>query len=466
MPYVKTITFFVFMLSLLLPVLGYQQSSEYIILVSIFTFLIWVLSLTKGFISNLIAVILTAYFSQRMLMYYVFPENFSYKWVADVQINEALIFSISVLLAMVFGSMMFQIIYGRINHQSIISFSGDKFLGINIRFEELIKMISLFVIFALALKLYTSFSLGIVVGSESWVGQKSSFESFLLRGSQIFLSLSLLLLIVVSRRDLFSQHTRMFAIFLIVIFLMFNVLVETSKGALLSMMLFYMIILNYSRNRVSKKVMLYSIVIFLLTLFFFSIFMIWYRNIFIAYLGGDSGYLFEYDFNRAILTFSKRLGGFDWLTGIMAYQGNEFNYPGSIYHQIVQLINYFAPGKVIHEQNYMPISQGMGVLLSNKPESDPTRHLPGGLAMSYLAFGWWSFLYYGCIVFFLRYISKFSEQFFLKVILVYFFAVHHFVAGTGLLLLLSNMFVGLIITVFFVRFLRTLTITNRKVIVK
>lgn len=455
------------MLSLLLPVLGYKQSSEYIILVSFFTFLVWVLSLTKDFISNLIAVVLTAYFSQRMLIFYVFPENFSFKWVTDVQINEALIFSISALIAMVFGSMMFQIIYGRINRPSVISYSGDKFLGINVGFEELIKMISLIVILALAIKLYTALSLGILVGSESWVGQKSLLESFLLRGSQIFLSLSLLLLIVASRRDLFSQHTRMFAIFSIVIFLMFNVFVESSKGVLLAMMLFYMIILNYSRNGVSKKVMLFAIVIFVLTLFFFSIFMIWYRNIFIAYVGGgDTGFAFEYDFNTAILTFSRRLGGFDWLTGIMAYQGNEFNYPGSIYHQIVQLINYFVPGKVIHEQNYMTIGQGMGVLLSNKPESDATRHLPGGLAMSYLAFGWWSFLYYGCIVFFLRYISKFSEQFFLKVILVYFFAVHHFVAGTGLLLLLSNTFLSLIITVFIVRFLRTFRIINRKVIAK
>jgi hypothetical protein len=469
MPFIRTITFFIFILSLFLPVLGYEQSSEYIILVSIFTFLVWVLSLTKDFISNLIAIILTVYFSQRMLMYYVFPENFSYKWVTDVQINEALIFSILALVAMVFGSMMFQIIYGRINHSSVILYNGyDKFLGINVRFEELIKMISLFVILALAIKLYIAFSLGMVVGSEmSVIQQKSLFEVILLRGSQVLSTLYILLLIVVCRRDLFSQGTRRIAIFSFVMILMFNIFVESSKGALLSMMLFFIIVFNYSRNGVSKKIMIFAIVTFLVTLFVFAAFMIWYRNIIISYVAvGDTAFAFDYDFNTAILIFSKRLGGFDWLTGIMAYQGNEFNYPGSIYHHIVELINYFVPGKVIHEQNYMTIGQGMGVFLSGKPESDLTRHLPGGLAMSYLAFGWWSFLYYGSMVFSLRYVSKFTKQFILKIILVYFFAVHHFVAGNGVLLFLSNMIVSLIITVFFIRFLISLRIINRKVIVK
>jgi hypothetical protein len=467
MPYISLITFLVFISSLILPLVSFA-AAEYSYLVIIFTFLVWVLSLSKSFVISLIAVILTAYFSQRMLFLHVAPEVFTYKWVTNSQINESLVFSISAVSAMVLGSLMFQLIYQGVKRPYITS-GYEKIFGINITINQFVKYASYLVIIGFAVKIYTVLIIGFVVGSEAYVvTHKSLFEVVLFRGIQTLTSLLIFLLLVFARPDLFERKTKVIAILSIVISLMFNIFVDASKGALLTVIIFYLIVLNYSRGAVSKKVILYAIAVFIFSLLLFSFFMIWYRTVVIAFVstGEMSAEFFKFDLAKAIISFSGRVAGFDWLTGIMAYSGTEFNYPSSIYHQLVQTVNYYVPGDIFNIPEHVPIAHGMGIYLNEKPAWELTRYLPGGLAMSYLVFGWWSFLYYFGSAFILRYIEKYGKHLFIKLAIVYYFGVHHLISGTGLFELFSNIVVALIMVVVLIKLIIFFKSTSKKMLIK
>lgn len=137
---------------------------------------------------------------------------------------------------------------------------------------------------------------------------------------------------------------------------------------------------------------------------------------------------------KALLAFSQRMGGFDWLAGIMNVGRDSFYPSANLWIDLRALINSFIPGGIINPaDDYVEISKllphllrgsGLDIRLGGHGE------LMGGLGMAYIYFGelfgplFFFFWVWGCIAF-----IKSSMHVVVKMFMIHFFLLVTFIGG-------------------------------------
>ena len=118
MPYIRSITFILFIGSLILPILGITYPSDYVASVIFFSLFVWLLALLNDFISALIALILSVFFTQRMLFLYIDPGMFKYQWVSTEQMTEGAFFCLTVIIGIYLASLTYDLIVKSVSNKS------------------------------------------------------------------------------------------------------------------------------------------------------------------------------------------------------------------------------------------------------------------------------------------------------------------------------------------------------------
>jgi len=480
MPYIRSITFIFLIISLILPIVGVVYPTDFVTYVFLFALFIWFLALLNDFLSSLIALILSAFVTQRMLLLYIDPSAFEYQWVSISQITESALFCLTAAAGLLFGSLVFNLLFQ--NHKKS-SYNKDDYLKTlntfvgRVQTNDFVYMSSLLVIFGIVINLYFALAYGIGVGSEfadrSDIGSTlSTIEKIFTRLGPFFTYLMLFTLIVFID-DRFPVKTKKVAYFTTFLYVLFDIVILTSKGTFI-FFAFTLLILHQLVNGYTSKTFLrktaYIVILTVFTVFAgIQIIRPVISDFFINQgLNIDTLlYGVEYSFLDVVVKFSNRLAAFDWLAGIMAYPGDIFNYGGSLYHQLVATINSYTPGELIKEPEFVELAYAMPVYLDEQPIGTTTRELPGGLATMYLSFGWSSFFLYSFLMFFLRYIDYSKLHIFYKLIFFSNFTLRHFTGGLATFKYITDIIFGILIAVIIIRILRSLLIDlNRYLIAR
>ena len=215
MPYVRSITFSFFFASLILPVLGKTYPSDFVTYVILFALFVWLLALLNDFLSSLIALILSAFVTQRMLILYLDPTAFEYEWVTVSQITVSTLFCLLAVLGIFLGSLIFNLLYSskkpkEPNHTTHYQ-TFNTFLG-SVKTSNFLYISSFIIIFGILINLYFAFNFGIGVGSEladrSDIGSNLSFIEKIFTRLGPFFTYLMMFVLVVLVDDNFPKKTR------------------------------------------------------------------------------------------------------------------------------------------------------------------------------------------------------------------------------------------------------------------
>ena len=466
MPYIKSITFIFFIASLIFPIIGDTYPLDFVLYVILFSFFIWLLALLDDFLSSLIALILSAFFTQRMLMLYLDPTVFSYQWVTNDQITLSVLFCLLAVLGVYFGSLTYSLTSNKPQNIAIdkddIYLKNQNFRTLvgNIDINTFIKASSYLVLIGITINLYLAITsnVGIASITADRMGSinLSFIEKLLSRIGPFFTYLFMFTLIVFVKKDNFSKRTILLVYFTTFMYVLFDLVIVTSKGTFIWLAFTLLIINQLVKGYVSKVIVRRAAyVVIVSVVFLFALIGILRPLISDWFLSDGINvdrllYGVEISFFDAISQFSNRLSAFDWLAGIMAYQGDLFSYSGTFLTQIISTINSYLPGELIQE-DYMPITQAMPIYLDDQPLNTTTRELPGGLSIMFLSFGWGSCFVYYLMMLLLRFVQNSDLHIFYKLIIFTNFTLSHFTGGLSTFSYLTDRILAIIICILIVK---------------
>jgi hypothetical protein len=186
-------------------------------------------------------------------------------------------------------------------------------------------------------------------------------------------------------------------------------LAATSKGTLITIVAFMIICWHFAGRRISRRMVWVGLGAMLLTAFLFFPAMSAARAIVRTVLTDPAGWRgilpalrsspAEGVWSSSVSHFSLRLGGFDWLLGLMIYGREQFPDFVSTSGDLIRVVNSFVPGGIISVPGYTPVEQLMPMYLRGIPDLETL----GGHA-EVMAIAGMAYLYYGVLygpVFFL-----------------------------------------------------------------
>jgi hypothetical protein len=194
--------------------------------------------------------------------------------------------------------------------------------------------------------------------------------AWLYRIATIFNSLSCLAFIVLLKKDTLPLCRRL-AVLIITTRIAYATLIQTSKGTLFAVLLTLVTCMFFVYKRIPAKYVKYGIGIFIFTavIFYPATMLMRSAAIQIAAFGG--GYdinmlvknLSDINFTERYLSLLQRLGGLDWLLGLMSVGREAFPSYISLQGDAVSLMNTLVPGDIIDASDWISIRHLMPILL-------------------------------------------------------------------------------------------------------
>jgi hypothetical protein len=444
MPYIRSITLFFALLILILTVLlplGHPfYTVESMLLAVIFALTVWLMSLARSFMMDLLAVLFTAFFSQRIVTIYFSPGSLDYQNYLSFtpeNFTFALTFLSLSAFAALFGYLCAQIFIFPCRNSGTLkspNIAPIKILGKKVPFDKFFLIYAYIAVFLIFLKLYLMIFSGVGVTG-------LSFERVFAvpyRISLFFAGLGFLPFLVILSPDK-NPKIRKMAILLIVLIVL-HALFRASKGVILALTLQYLICHYLVRGFIPKKYMQYAFMGFIVTIIlsplimFFRAYVIQFileGNIINAW--GNVSFSEVFVFSGTSFGFLQRMGGFDWLLGLMNVGREAFPWWASLTGDLLMVLKTLWPGDALmFIRDYVPVETIIPELLRGWNMEHHLGHgeIMGGIGMAYIYWGptlGIIFFFIWVLIIALFYRSNFHVIF--KVLLLYYFLTNVFIGG-------------------------------------
>lgn len=400
MPFTRFITSCFLLVFLLMALVGPGDHPWFtdgtLLLAVMFAICVWLMSLKRAFFLDVMAILFSLFFLQRIVVIYFRPDEMSYQeghLIFSSQVfNEAILYCTAISVAVLIGYLF--AIYIRKQEQKNITINYNRLFGIGYDFDLLFKVYALFLVASFIFEVYLMVGLTVGITSIDFDRQYAP----LLRIVQIVQVLHFLPILVLASGK-FSSGTRKIAFFLLILFLARLVFLTASKAAILYLCVASIVCLYFCGKQISKKYLIIGFILFLFTIFVLAPGVTLLRAGFQGLAAGSmnindvpymmiDNYVLKTD--QLFFGFMNRMGIFDWVVGFMAVGRDAFLPSASIYNDLILIINSLVPGDLIDmSPDYVTISKLMPHILRGWDLGSYPGHSEnmGGAGMAYLYFG-------------------------------------------------------------------------------
>lgn len=362
---------------------------------------LFMMSSPKKFLLDVLVLLFIAFFLQRALIIHFFPDLLDYQktiFITKETVEKAILFVFLCSLSIFVGHLLTGLIWKTSSIPPVFvppmnTKEEVKFFSWVIPFE---RFFTLYAYTAIPFSLLGLFLLLIKQVGVAGVLFDSAFAT-IFRLSFLTNSLAVIafLPLIVAR---FSKSTRILAVLILALQLLLGVS-STSKGTLISLFVAFLVCIYFAGKRIKAQYVVCIGALVLLIIFFYSPAIVAIRGGLLE--GGswkdalsrikDAPFYLPEDL---LFRFSERLGGFDWLVGLVTVGRESFpNYVGLPY-EAVAFINSFVPGSLIDRSDWVSTAYLMPHIMRGLPlptEASVSSHGEnmGMLGMAYLYFGFW-----------------------------------------------------------------------------
>lgn len=444
MPFTRFITSCFLLVILLIAIVGPGDhpwfTNETLWLAVLFAFCVWLMSLRRDFILDIVATFFAVFFLQRIVVVYFRLDQMSYQehLIFSSQVfNEAILFCTAISIAALIGYLFATYLGQDIQKQKVITINYDRLFGIRYDFELLFKGYSLLLCASIIFEIY------LMVGLKVGVTALDFDRPFapLLRIVQIVQVLHFLPILVLASGK-FSPSIRKTAFVLFILILGRLILLTTSKAALLYLCVAFIVCLYFCGKQIRKRYFIIGFILFLFTIFVLAPGVTLLRAGLVGLVTGSmnlrdvfnmlvDNYMLIVD--KLFFDFMNRMGVFDWLTGFMTVGRDVFLPTASVSDDLIEIINSLVPGDLIERSpDYVTVSKLMPHILRGWGLGTYPGHSEnmGGAGLAYLYFG-----KAGGVLFFFIWsfistkILKFSSNIIIKVLFFTSFVFNFFLGG-------------------------------------
>lgn len=363
------------------------------------TALLLCLAATRDFFLEFFTVLFAAYYVQRIIVLAFDPKQFGYYdsiVLTPAVVTQALRFLVASVAAMIAGWSLARIrLRGRLRVRRTVPedppvFSSGKY---SISFERL--FLYYVIIAGSLIVLQMALLAGLGVGAASVVYDRALAPVY--RLSSIMNSTGFLPFYAVARRQS-SRNIRIVALLFICLQLSLAI-AATSKGTVIVVAAYSIICWHFAGRRIPPVMAWLGLAAVLFTAFVFYPAMAVTRMVVKTVLTDPHGWrnLFatiawarEVAVTPTAISLSWRLGGFDWLLGLMSFGREQFPHYISMGGDFIHVLNDLVPGDIITVPGYLPVEQLMPMYL----RGIPTVEALGGHA-EVMGIAGMAYLYYG-----------------------------------------------------------------------
>ncbi len=343
----------------------------------------------NSLVLQILSVLLTGFWTQRVVVTYFAPENFHFFYYGFTAQNlqNASRFYFLCTLFMLFGSLLLRPFLSNflnsVLHKAEDNYSKISFFTLRVDFAKLCRTALWVIIIGYLYKFIAMMITGFGLTGSIYSSSETVFKWSL--GIADALSAFALFSWVYFSKGSRERKLATMALGLILL----NGFVITSKGFLLGLMVSYYLIIRLTGRKLPVAVFGYAAFLVLLSIFVFFPAMTELRS---ALLSGRLTFHFgQYGelLSRSFLSFSSRLGGFDWMTLWLTVPRSVIPPNATAMGELIGLINRLVPGELIAQPNAINLAKLQNLLgygWGNLYELGGNGGDLGGLATAYV---WW-----------------------------------------------------------------------------
>lgn len=348
------------------------------------------MAVQRGLALQILSVLLTGFYTQRVVVTYFAPESFDYNgYVGFTTLNlesASQFYFLSVLFMLLGAVFLPRFLIGFFSnkrHAASVDFATIHYLNFRVDFSKLCRMALWIVIVGYLYKFM------VMLSGFGLTGSVYSADETILKwsiGIVDVLSPFAMFSVIFFSKSSREKRLAMIALFLEIL----SGFAMASKGFLVGMLITYYLDMRLIGRRISSKFLFYAVFFVVFSIFVFFPAMTVLRN---TWLSG--GLTFDFDYyvklmSSAFLSFSNRLGGFDWMTLWLAVSPDKIPRSATVLGELISLINMLVPGEIIAQPDAVNLSKlqvilgrGVGQLyeLGGHAENQ------GGLATAYIIWG-------------------------------------------------------------------------------
>lgn len=379
------------------------MGTDVMLLAALAALLVYLTSLFRNFITDLISITLTAFLTQRIVVIYCWPQEMEYQrsWYLrlsfdnEVMFHTVLFYFFCTLAIALAGAVALSRKRTRKPAPFLVNADGEQvlppvtFFGRQMSFERFSEMCSWIIIIGFLLNSYVLFVQGLGFTGQSVTRDTSVIRRLSTMGDSLGI-FNILATVV------FWKHIRHHKsiIYALVLSQFGGIILAASKGGQIGLFLNLITALYIARGSVPPKLVKYSFLMILFTAFVYYNVAMQLRNFILAYqLGGEVTSYYSAPVSDVLFAFSQRLGGFDWLASTMKV-GREMYYPSTnLVLDLKESVNALIPGDIFAApSDYVPISKLIPHLTRGIPVDTALgghNEILGGLGTAYVYFGDW-----------------------------------------------------------------------------
>ena len=444
MPYTRSITLFfallILILTVLLPSAHPFYTVESMLLAVFFALTVWMMSLARSFIMDLLALLFSAFFSQRIVTIYFFPASLDYQdylSFSPENFTLALAFLSMSAFAALSGYLCAQIFPFTSRNSGILklhTIAPIKILGGKIPFDKLFPIYAYISISLVCFQIYLMMFWSVGVTGLPFDRKFAIFY----RIANFFNGLGFLPFFACLSAEKNSKIRKLAILVLSLIIV--HAFLRASKGTILILILQYIICYYLVRGFIPKKYIQYAFMGLIVTIILSPLIMI-IRAFFVQYAllrntidaWNNVSFSEVFIFSDASFGFLQRLGGFDWLLGLMNVGRESFPWWASLRGDLLVVVKTLWPGDALmFIRDYVPIEKIIPELLRGWNMEHHLGHgdIMGGLGMAYVYWGpvlGVMFFFIWLLIFTLFYRSNLHIIF--KFLLLYLILINVFIGG-------------------------------------
>lgn len=361
-------------------------------------FIFW-MSFERTLVARVICIILTFFYTQRVITLYFVPDNLDYSdhirfTYENIQWTSC--YYLMCVMALFMGLFLNKLFFNKNRQRSSITSKlrsqlNDDYiscLGFRVELERLcIACLLIFIVFSIA-------KFKLMLGGIGLTGTAYQVEDLLfIRMIGIANALSSFILFSFFYFNTKRSVIRRLSVCAMSLLVLGGVLV-TSRGFLLSIVFSYFIFVGLLSQEIPKRLYIIAGIVVFVTIFVVYPAMTMLRHFLIL---GEVGSYFTL-LEHGILSFSYRLGAFDWLNLWLTVPTSDIpSASTSAFWELITLVNKLMPGHVIPQPEMVDLSKFQKFIGRGYGDLNPLfigGENQGGLATPYLFFGPWGGLIY------------------------------------------------------------------------
>ena len=344
----------------------------------------------RSLVLQILSVLLTCFYTQRVVVTYFVPESFdfSYYGFTAQNIQDASRFYFFCTLFILLGSLILRPflsnLLNSVLHNAKDNYSRIRFFTFRVDFLRLCRTALWVIIIGYCYKFIAMIITGFGLTGSIYSSNETVFKWSL----QIADALSPFVLFSLVYFSKGSRERKLAAVALVLVVL--NGFFIASKGFLLGLMVSYYLIMRLIGRKLPVVFFVKAALVILFSILVFFPAMTMFRS---ALLYGGLTFNFNHYcglLSHAFLSFSYRLGGFDWMTLWLSVPRSEIPSNATAMGELIVLINRLIPGELIAQPSAINLAKLQGLLghgWGNLHELGGNGGDQGGLATAYIFFG-------------------------------------------------------------------------------